>query len=47
MLSVNSRIHACQCDDLCANAIPWLAVVQGMMAAYFPDEPNGVPDQVH
>lgn len=27
------------CDDLCANAIPWLAVVQGMMAAYFRDEP--------
>jgi len=27
------------CDDLCANAIPWLAVVQGMMAAYFPAEP--------
>jgi hypothetical protein len=27
------------CDDLCANAIPWLAVVLGMMAAYFPKEP--------
>jgi hypothetical protein len=27
------------CDDLCANAIPWLVVIQGMMAAYFPDEP--------
>lgn len=27
------------CDDLCANVIPWLAVIQGMMAAYFPDEP--------
>jgi hypothetical protein len=26
------------CDELCANAIPWLAVVQGMMAAYFADE---------
>jgi hypothetical protein len=25
------------CDDLCANATPWLAVVQGMTAAYFPD----------
>jgi len=25
------------CDDLCANTIPWLAVIQGMMAAYFPD----------
>jgi hypothetical protein len=24
------------CDELCANAIPWVAVVQGMMAAYFP-----------
>ena len=28
------------CDDLCANAIPWLAVIQGMMAAYFPDVPT-------
>lgn len=28
------------CDDLCANVIPWIAVVQGMMAAYFPDEPE-------
>lgn len=27
------------CDDLCANVIPWLAVVQAMMAAYFPNEP--------
>ncbi len=26
------------CDDLCANVIPWVAVVQGMMAAYFPRE---------
>jgi hypothetical protein len=28
------------CDDLCANVIPWLAVIQGMMAAYFPHEPS-------
>ena len=27
------------CDELCANVIPWVAVVQGMMAAYFPHEP--------
>ena len=27
------------CDDLCANTIPWLVVVQCMMAAYFADEP--------
>ena len=27
------------CDDLCANVIPWVAVVQSMMAAYFPHEP--------
>lgn len=27
------------CDDLCANVIPWLAVIQSMMAAYFPHEP--------
>jgi hypothetical protein len=27
------------CDDLCANTIPWLAVVQGMMSAYFPSKP--------
>jgi hypothetical protein len=26
------------CDELSANAIPWLVVVQGMMAAYFADE---------
>jgi len=26
------------CDDLCANTIPWLVVVQCMMAAYFADE---------
>lgn len=24
------------CDDTCANVIPWVAVVQAMMAAYFP-----------
>ncbi len=28
------------CDDLCAKLIPWVAVVQGMMAAYFPHEPT-------
>lgn len=27
------------CDDLCANVIPWLAVIQSMMAANFPNEP--------
>lgn len=27
------------CDDLCANVIPWLVVIQAMMAAYFPREP--------
>jgi hypothetical protein len=27
------------CDDLCANVIPWVAVIQGMMAAYFPAGP--------
>jgi hypothetical protein len=27
------------CDDLCANVIPWVAVVQSMMAAFFPREP--------
>ena len=26
------------CDELCANAIPWLVTVQCMMAAYFGDE---------
>ena len=26
------------CDDLCANVIPWLTVIQTMMAAYFPRE---------
>jgi len=24
------------CDELCADVIPWIAVIQGMMAAYFP-----------
>jgi hypothetical protein len=28
------------CDDLCANVIPWLVVIQAMMAAYFPREPS-------
>ncbi len=26
------------CDDLCANVIPWVAVILAMMAAYFPGE---------
>jgi hypothetical protein len=25
------------CDELCANVIPWVAVTQAMMAAYFPN----------
>lgn len=28
------------CDDLCANVIPWVAVIQGMMVAYFPSDPK-------
>lgn len=28
------------CDNLCANVIPCVAVVQGMMEAYFPHEPK-------
>jgi len=28
------------CDDLCADVIPCLAIVQAMMAAYFPDGMN-------
>lgn len=27
------------CDDLCQNVIPWLALVAGMMEAYFPAAP--------
>lgn len=27
------------CDDLCANVIPWVAVIQSMMASYFSSEP--------
>ena len=27
------------CDDLCADIIPWLVVIQAMMAANFPHEP--------
>ncbi len=26
------------CDDLCANTIPWLAIVPAMMNFYFPDD---------
>ena len=26
------------CDDLCGNIIPWIVIVQSMMAAYFPKE---------
>ena len=32
------------CDDLCANTIPWLVVVQCMMAAYFADDPTAKAD---
>jgi hypothetical protein len=32
------------CDDLCANMIPWIVVVQAMMAAYFSDESEAEPD---
>ena len=32
------------CEDLCANAIPWLVVVQCMMAAYFADDPMARAD---
>lgn len=28
------------CDDLCANVIPQLVVIQAMMAAYFPSDPT-------
>ncbi len=31
------------CEDLCANVIPWVAVVQSMMAAYFPDKLDAAP----
>ncbi len=24
------------CDEICANAVPWLITVQAMMGAYFP-----------
>jgi hypothetical protein len=27
-----------QCDELCASVLPWLAVIQAMMAFYFPEE---------
>ncbi len=32
------------CVDLCANVIPWLAAVVGMMTAYFPSESDSNPD---
>jgi hypothetical protein len=28
------------CDELCANAIPWLVVVRAMMTAYFAEGPT-------
>jgi len=31
------------CDDLCANVIPWIAVIQGMMASYFSNETDAKP----
>jgi hypothetical protein len=31
------------CVELCVSAIPWLAVVIGMMKAYFPDESTANP----
>ncbi len=30
------------CDELCADVIPWLAVVVGMMTAYFPENTKPV-----
>lgn len=32
------------CDEVCAQVIPWVAVIQGMMAAYFPNEESARPD---
>jgi len=32
------------CDELCADVIPWLAVVLGMIASYFPEEMRPVAD---
>jgi hypothetical protein len=29
------------CNECCANVVPWVVVVQGMMAAYFPKEGAG------
>jgi hypothetical protein len=31
------------CDDLCVNTIPWLAVITGMMTAYFPLDSDELP----
>jgi hypothetical protein len=33
--------------DFPANAIPWLAVAEGMMGAYFHTEPAVTSDHVH
>lgn len=49
-LSDNSVGHAVSkiinrpdlCDDLCANVIPWVAVVQAMMASYFPNKEKSI-----
>jgi hypothetical protein len=32
--------HPELCDELCGQAVPWLAVVAGMMQAYFPRQEN-------
>ncbi|MFA5352724.1 MAG: DUF5677 domain-containing protein [Thermodesulfovibrionales bacterium] len=33
------------CDEVCAQVIPWVAVIQGMMAAYFSDKESA--QQLH
>jgi len=32
------------CDDLCANVIPWIAIVLSMMVSFFPDKENAQPE---
>jgi len=32
------------CDELCADIIPWMVSLQGMIAAYFPPRLDGAPD---
>ncbi len=31
------------CDEICAQAVPWLVCIQCMMTAYFPEAEQNIP----